>query len=146
MGELGYSCRVCWPGGRGRCTHSKNQLLFLHQSSASSSVMQLLGLNVHVGDLHLGGQNPRCFFVMPVRWDRTASFNLAASLDQNQRSVCRALGLRIRIWRIGSNGGLFVRPFIRQCASRFLLAAVREVSFIERKRRGHLQNQTRGSR
>ena len=46
----------------------------------------------------------RNLFGMPVRWDRTASFNHAAACAQHQRFVCRALGLKIRIWRLGSNG------------------------------------------
>ena len=50
------------------------------------------------------GRNPRCCVVMSVRWDRTASFNHAAACAQHQRFVCRALGLKIRIWRLGSNG------------------------------------------
>ena len=52
----------------------------------------------------MGGRNPRSFFVMSVRWDRTASFNHAAARAQYQGIVCRAPGLKIRIWCLGSNG------------------------------------------
>ena len=54
---------------------------------------------------------------MPIRWDRTASFNHAAACAQHQRFVCRALGLKIRIWRLGSNGRSLCPPFLRAAVS-----------------------------